>query len=384
MRIKNASRAESGGKVTISAQCKIRPFGWDTIWFRFDKEYAGEVGFEPFIAGLLVPSMRKGENLHVQGRISRKLFHGTAKIVEIMSGWNVGLKKIKLTHEGFTESKGGEKIGTFFSGGVDSFYTFLKHKAEVTHFILIRGYDISLRDDVLWNTTAKNIREIAKLENIKLIEVESNIREMIEPFIPWDFSHGGCLAAAGLCLGFKKIYVPSSYTKEQQFPWGSHLETDKFWGTEGTDFEHDGTEATRVQKVRMISRYPVVLDHLRVCYVNKESAYNCGECDKCLRTMINLYAAGKLGESKTLPHILPLDKIAALKIDGEHGAVFQRENLEAIRGNKELEAAIESSLRNVSSYQRPFVEQVRGTIFTLDGRYFKGMLYRGFTAMKKR
>ena len=82
---------------------------------------------------------------------------------------------------------------------------------------------------------------------------------------------------------------------------------------ETTTFIHDGTEATRLKKViSQIARSPLALEHLRVCFANEKSAYNCGQCDKCLRTMINLYVAGVLEQSSTFPHHIDPDLVAAI------------------------------------------------------------------------
>ncbi len=40
-------------------------------------------------------------------------------------------------------------IACFFSGGVDSFYTLLKHREEITHIIFVHGFDIALEDHSL-------------------------------------------------------------------------------------------------------------------------------------------------------------------------------------------------------------------------------------------
>lgn len=388
MKITNVRIEQYGGKIALVADCKIRPVGMNRVYFAFDKKYKDVIPVDasPFAAALLIPSMKMGQDLIIEGSISRELFLGMLCVVNTMAGWNVGLKRIDIKAAGLTEDiETGAETGSFFSGGVDSFYTYEKHKDEKLNLIFVRGFDIPLHDKTLWEITRENIEKIAREENVNLIEVESNIREIINPVVLWDYSHGGCLAAIGLCLrgAFKKIYVPSSYTKEQQFPWGSHPDIDKLWSTSRTEFVHDGTEASRVKKVKEISQFPVVLKYLRVCYSNIDSSYNCGTCDKCLRTMINLYAAGKLNESKTFPHFLPIDKIASLQIDGEHGAVFQRENLEAVRGmNPALERALEKTLENVRAITLPMLSRIKVGVFNFDAMYCMGITHRMFSGLR--
>jgi hypothetical protein len=64
---------------------------------------------------------------------------------------------------------------------------------------------------------------------------------------------------------------------------------------------HDGAEATRTQKLMdWICGSELALENLRVCLAPGD-AYNCGRCEKCVRTMIPLELAGKLASSKVFP-----------------------------------------------------------------------------------
>ena len=252
-----------------------------------------------------------------------------------------------------------QRSASFFSGGVDSFYTYLKHttdpieKDRIDSFLLVNGFDINQHNTQLWDRTLENIKSIAEADKVELIVVRSNIQGLVEPVLLWDYTHGGCLAAVGLFLrgAFHQIYIPSTHSVAEQIPWGSNLALDGHWSTERTTFIHDGTEATRIEKVIwQIARSPLALEHLRVCFANERGAYNCGKCDKCLRTMINLYVAGVLEKSSTFPHHIDPDLVAAIPtIPGEHGGIFHTENLRALQDKNlapELQRAISTSMSN--------------------------------------
>lgn len=391
MKIKNIRIEYDNNHVILVADCKIRRFGFDRVYFSFDRKYKDYIckDASPFAACLLIPSMKQGEDLIIEGAVSRKLYDGMHEIMRVMEGWNIGLKKIKIRVEAITEDQlSSSETASFFSGGVDSFYTYLKHSTDTSdvlrYFILVNGYDIDPRNSKLWLETLTNVQQIAADEGIELIEVKSNIRQLIEPILPWDYTHGGCLAAVGLCLRIflKKIYIPSSYTASQQFPWGSHLETDKYWSTENLLFEHDGTEASRVHKVVwQVANSETALKYLRVCYMNMGGTYNCGECDKCLRTMINLLIAGKLEKCATFPHSIDLKKVAELTIDGDHGAIFHEENIAALKelgGWVELQQALSKSLKNVKVNHSNILHTVLKEVQYIDHVYFKNYLYSFF------
>src|SRR5262249_59102310 len=86
---------------------------------------------------------------------------------------------------------------------------------------------------------------------------------------------------------------------------------------------------------------------LRVCWENPDGAYNCGRCEKCLRTMINLLIAGALDRCPTFP--LPLDpvRVADLDITACNTRLFMIENIEGLQrigGPPELLRAMREAL----------------------------------------
>ena len=62
---------------------------------------------------------------------------------------------------------------------------------------------------------------------------------------------------------------------------------------------HDGARHARFQKVRELASWPTALAALRVCPGNPGNELNCGVCEKCLRTRLELLAAG-VEETATL------------------------------------------------------------------------------------
>jgi len=70
-----------------------------------------------------------------------------------------------------------------------------------------------------------------------------------------------------------------------------------------TQIYHDGCDVTRSQKVDRVAQTDAALSVLRVCfkeYTTFGAAYNCGTCEKCVRTMVDLRIAGVVG---TMPHL---------------------------------------------------------------------------------
>jgi hypothetical protein len=398
MIIKNAQLARIDRTTVLSAQCKIRKIGWDLVYFSLNgTPRDGHVynDASPFAAALLLPAMKQGEDLIIRGRISEQLYKGMQAIMHQVLQWDIGLKPIKIEADTLVaDTHEPQRSASFFSGGVDSFYTYLKHKEDqveadrIDSFILVNGFDIDLRNAGLWERTRQSIEAIATADKIDLIQVVSNIKNLVDPVLSWDYTHGGCLAAVGLFLrrAFRQIYIASSYTAAEQFPWGSNLATDGYWSTERTTFVHDGTEATRTSKViSQIARSPLALEHLRVCYLNEKETYNCGRCEKCIRTMISLYAAGALDKSHTFAHHIDPEVVAALPGSAsESDRIFRRDNLQALKERNlapELQQAIEASMNKSVVRKKSLKADIEDRVKYLDHVYTGGYVFSVWDGM---
>jgi hypothetical protein len=136
---------------------------------------------------------------------------------------------------------------------------------------------------------------------------------------------------------FKKIYIPASYTYDTLFPWGTHPLLDPLWSTEGLEFVHFGCGASRAEKVTLVAESDTALRHLRVCYENPDSAYNCGVCEKCVRTKLSLYAVGALEKCATLDHDLRPATIQGVGHLEHKQRIYMEENLAALSDLPETE-----------------------------------------------
>jgi hypothetical protein len=398
MEIFDVRQFKTANHVVLSARCKVRRIGQDDLIFRIPAEFEQFVfrDASPFAAALLLPSMKLGQDLVIKGGLSARLYAGIQEIIKIVSGWDIGLEPIAIEAEELVaDTADGGVTGMFFSGGVDSFYTYLRHKEDrdqrVTHLMLVNGYDIDPKNLALWDETARNIAAIARAEQVTLIEIESNVRSLIDPILSWDYTHGGCLAAAALCLrrGMRQTYIASSADAEHQALQGSHVTLDHLWSTEALAFVHDGWEASRMNKVDWIAKSPLALKYLRVCYRNEKGTYNCGKCEKCIRTMVSLYAAGVLDRAETFPSEIEPDRLAAVAIEGYAEAVFHRENLAALQERglaPDLQQALQASLANVpeSAKPRPIARRALGRIGYLDHSYALGTLHRIYTQVTRK
>lgn len=311
---------------------------------------------DPFVAALLHLAMARREGLRVEGRVSPRLLRSLPTIMDIYQAWKPELARVDVVATDVaTPRAAGTSCGLFFSGGVDSFYSLLKNDAgggeRVSHLVLVFGFDVKLHNRALFEQIAARAAEVAQRAGKQLVIVETNVRSLSDGIASWDLYHGGPMAGVALALGglWHRVLVASTYAYQELHPWGSHPLVDPRWSTERVTVVHDGCEATRLQKVRRLSASDLALTSLRVCWNNQGAEYNCGRCEKCLRTMIALHVAGALERCTTFERPLTAEAVRRLTIGSEDSALFLRELLAALETSardKVLAGAIRSVIRS--------------------------------------
>ena len=386
MQVNNISIHSESNNIIVSANVEFRNGKPEKMYFSTDQENQSLVSadYSPFLAAVLLPCMKTGEDITIEGSVSKKLLENTNKIMDLVESWNVGLKKVKIQAGTALriKPKGSQtEIASFFSAGVDSFYTYLKHKNKtdkITNLILVHGFDIPLSNKSFFAETRQTVEKIAEEEKVKAVIVETNAGEIIEKKLIWDFAHGGALAAVGLFLGkLDSIFIPAGLREDEIFPYGTHPDLDKLWSTENTTFVHDGTEHNRLGKImNSVGKSDLALKYLRVCSQNIKGKYNCSRCYKCLQTMIELVCADSFDKAKTFDKLdlnsvrkMYYDYALKYNLQGEANlAVLKQQNREP-----ELQKAIEYSLEQ--SKKTKLTKKLYNSIAYLDRRYNNRRLY---------
>ncbi len=322
-----------------------------SVWFTVRGAKAAPSG-NAALALALAPAMRAAHSLVLADALSPQLFESQAAIQELFHQWDNQFNVVPITAPLAAPrqaSAGG--TGLFFTGGVDSFFSLLGHGEEITHLIFVRGFDAKLHKDDVDGSVLPAIRAVAAETKKALVEVETNIREFSDPLVDWALDyHGSALATVAHLLAptLKRVYVASSHSESDTFRWGSHLSLDPLYSTETLSLIHDGASATRVEKVAAIAEDRLVQQTLRVC--NKGRGYNCGRCEKCLRTMINLRVAGALDKIATFDRDLRLNEVRLIHVRDENKASFVSENLAALRA-KGLDDALAFALNDALNHR---------------------------------
>ena len=319
MRIRNWITRDITGATEVSAD--IDDF---RLWYRVPASIPVVRSGDPFLAAALLPAMAKGETLVVDPglTVSPKLLENIALLQEIHHCWNPELKIVPISAETAPAKPLNEGAFSFFSGGVDSMYTFLKREAEISHAVFIHGFDFFADQGSFQRAVERNagfVRGFGKT----LIPVETN-------FYRFGYSHnlsriltqGSTLGSVALLLGFSRAFIPSSADYGCIIPYGSHPLTDPLFSNEGVEVIHDGLEAQRIEKTLRIAASEPVLANLAVCV--EDMNVNCGNCAKCLRTMTTLELSGKAPASFPWP----LSFRAIRRVDWSHELNLLEQNID--------------------------------------------------------
>lgn len=342
--------AADGGRVRVTAALELAreclPLAWEV------EGAPVAPAAEPLLAAGLLLAMRRGEPLVVPGDVSPRLLEGVARIQEIFHAWDPRFRLVAVTGSPARDRPRWHRprgVGCFFSGGVDSFYTALKHGDRIGALVFCEGWDPPLGDTARRARARTAVRAAAAALGKPLVEVVTNLAAVSAPLVRWRYYHGPVLAAIALLLtpGFDRVLVPASHSYADLHPLGSHPLVDPLWSTEDLELVHDGAEATRSQRVARIAQSPLALRWLRVCWEGPDGAQNCGACEKCIRTMVALRLAGALERCPTFTGPLDLDRVARLDLRTPDERAYAEDNLrvaEGAGGDPALAAALRACL----------------------------------------
>jgi hypothetical protein len=336
MLVKSVNFSQVGEVSRFEAEVRAETAIQPEFTIRFDVHAPVEpppTSGDAWLAALLAPAMFAGEDLEIRAPVSRRLTRTITEVQAILHAWfPVLLKRITVRTPliALPTASAPEEDGAvvFFAGGVDSWYSLWKNRESVSDLLTVKGFDIPYQDQTIWPEEVAVHRQIAGEMGKHLITVETDIRDKVNPSggcfqrpLAEDFWgrawHGSCLAAIGLLLQnrYSQVIIPSSWQYTRLQPWGSHPMLDLLWCNGKVEFLHDGAEASRVDKIRVVSGLDTALRHLRVCAADPPAQYhNCGTCEKCRRTMLTLRLFGVLDRVKMFDRALDLREAETMAV----------------------------------------------------------------------
>jgi hypothetical protein len=288
------------GMQRLSGEVRYDDGETENYWFDLPAEYNVSDTGNPWVALLLPLAVTIGEDLRISIPVDPVLLDATDDLVKLWKTWYPYLHDIKVYAKTATINPIDNLTTTFFSSGVDSYFTALQ-RPRAKNMILTRGFDMPYKYVSEFKVHFDRLSVSARECGGKLIPTATNIREMRWSKCHWELiGHGPALAAIALLFEkyFSEVYIPSSYEYGSLHPWASHPMVDVLFTTSTLRFIHHGCGYSRTEKIKYLSDFGHVLSHLHVCFRGGDGTgqdeLNCCNCEKCYRTMIVLELLGKL------------------------------------------------------------------------------------------
>jgi hypothetical protein len=166
---------------------------------------------------------------------------------------------------------------------------------------LIHGLDIPLDSVDAFATTCAHAEETLNSINVPMAVVKTNWKT--EACVHWEMEFG---TGVSTCLRNWQGAVDTALLGSDEdylrlvMPWGGNPLTYAMLSSTGFKVVYDGGEFARTEKAGGMKDWETGLRNLRVCWEGPITGYNCGLCEKCLRTKMNFLAA-----NTPLPTSLP-------------------------------------------------------------------------------
>lgn len=206
------------------------------------------------------------------------------------------------------EISSSNKTAMFFSGGLDSIFTLIRHYKENPRLISIWGSDIFPEESSGWANLDDQLTNIANKfslgkstvkSSFRMFDDELSLSKKFENILNDNWWHAvqhgigliGHSAPIAYLHKIKKVYIASTNCPEDgHVTCASHPSIDNNVKFFGCSIVHDGFEANRQKKSEIFVKFcndNNTYIPLHVCY-EAQDGNNCCRCEKCLRTIMEI------------------------------------------------------------------------------------------------
>ena len=341
-----------------------------TVFIKTPHATGDQLALNPhaFLVGCLIPAMHFGEKrIKMDEKICPTLLEGLHIAMAITEVWSKG-QYHALTLETQTLSRalfsGNRDAGMVMSGGMDSLAALrlnrlrypASHPGSIKKALFIHGFDIGgvVERGMKYHVYDRAIAAITRVTDeagVKLLPVYTNIRHLCDERVLWLENFFGAVLAAishAFARVLHMVYIGSCYDVSYLHPNASHPLRDPEYSSHDLRIRHRDHDQSRLDKVKIVAGWEVALNNFRVCLANVPDRLNCGVCEKCVRTMIELLAVGALDKTRAfVENDVTPDMIAKYDITIRKRPPYYRAVLPLLReqGRMDLVETIEGLLK---------------------------------------
>lgn len=290
--------------------------GKETLWYSLHDSFGDlftDASDAPLVA-LLIPAMSRGEDIHIDGVISDRLYYNLTQAFQSLLRHIIPyLHQVSIYPEDVRceQGKSASGVATGFSGGIDSycaladhFYSNIPKCFKVTHLLFNNVGSHGSGGEQLFRKRFERLIPAAERIGLPLLMINSNLNLFYGNRLGFQQTHTLRNASVALLLqgGIGRYMYASAYKYSDAFVGSTYyiaysdLITLPLLSTDTLDAFSVGSEYSRVEKTLRVAELPDSYGTLDVCVnANNASSYtNCSKCSKCLRTLATLEIAGYL------------------------------------------------------------------------------------------
>ena len=277
-----------------------------------DTDQVDEPSADAFLTACFPLAAVHGEaRLRIEGRPCRMLVDGLQTVHAWWESWR-GMPGPAPAIETLPRGRshvltGPRRAVGFLTGGVDSLHMLMHNRrfyrrddpAYIRDALFIHGFDIGKRarnpEEERFSRALLGLVPVAAEIGLRIIPCRTNLRHL--PSVPdfWTYRHNAAgLAAVGHAATFGPafLFIGATYDVAHPVPSGSHPAVDGLFSSQRVTVVHEGSRFSRLEKMRELASWPTGIAALRVCPADAGGQANCGRCEKCLRTRLELLVAG--------------------------------------------------------------------------------------------
>jgi len=276
---------------------------------------------EAFATACALPARHHGERrVVVEGNLCPRLAEGLSTATALLRSWFGGPRRPLAVEasEGFRTlvPRNPPRSAACMTGGIDSTHLIhanrrdysSEHPASFADGISLDGHLLPDRDDSPWYPRVRErLEKAAEAKGLTLISVRTNLWDLDPdlPFVTQQRLSSALAAAAHLFPGrWSSVSIASGLHVADEFPRGTHPLLDPLYSSSAVEIRHDPLPRTRFERLRVLAEAGGdAVDELFVCLAYASAPHlNCGECEKCVRTMAALVALGRLADTHSFRH----------------------------------------------------------------------------------
>lgn len=355
----------------------------DTYYFSVDARHGDLLGnpADAFLCGSILPAFIHGEErVKVDGEVCPQLADNLQEALFWIAAWNPDYRRensIQIEAPFTVNAERNKNSALFYSGGVDAAFSLAHNRdaipvdnpSSVSLLVIIRGFDIGGKKhqeddpvaDKAFQRAIAGATKVAEHYEAELISLRTNIRHLDDRSGIWGGVYvAGALSACAHALGGAAglFYLSSAGEplgdSGDMAHYGTHAILDPCYSGWGVQIKHYLVNYdSRLERLRVLSRHPVLFNGLRVCFNPPEDTLNCQTCEKCLRTRLQLDIIGKLDECGSLNSQIKKDEVERIIIDSDSVCSMYREILDVMHNTRHpYENIIRKKIAKYESYKR--------------------------------